>query len=337
MRKGILGLLVVLASGCGEGTPSSPVAPEPVVLRGDITYLQRIALPPDATARVVLLDISDTAAKMTTVATQELLEVGQVPIPFELKVPRSAIDPKKTYGLKASIADGNGTVRWAVPELAAVQPLTDSGPIELRVQPTGAAEGTEELARVSYACDGLRVTATTSPEQTILLLPEESLTLPRAKSASGAKYAADGTVFWSKARISALVEYRGKTYRNCVATSPVTGLGDQLQAYGNEPFWSLRLIGSEPVRRLQFAAGIDDPQVFDLRKLAAEPVGTGGATAVYAWPQGVESQAPETAAIAVRIVPEPCRDSMSGQPYPLTVTVEVGDTQFRGCGGRTGP
>jgi len=36
--------------------------------------------------------------------------------------------------------------------------------------------------------------------------------------------------------------------------------------------------------------------------------------------------------LRAEIVPVGCQDSMSGKPYPATVTVTLNDRSFRGCG-----
>jgi uncharacterized membrane protein len=36
--------------------------------------------------------------------------------------------------------------------------------------------------------------------------------------------------------------------------------------------------------------------------------------------------------IAVTVEDEPCRDAMSGEPFPMTVTLELDGETFQGCG-----
>ena len=82
-----------------------PAAPDTVT--GTITYLTRIALPPQATIEVQLLDTSleDSPA---TVITEEKFELAnrQVPVPFTLKYNPAKIDPKHTYSVSARILIG---------------------------------------------------------------------------------------------------------------------------------------------------------------------------------------------------------------------------------------
>ncbi len=52
---------------------------------GTVFYLQRIALPPDASVAVKLVDISKQDVPAVTIAEQKITPRGQVPIPFELQ------------------------------------------------------------------------------------------------------------------------------------------------------------------------------------------------------------------------------------------------------------
>jgi len=82
-----------------------PAAPDTV--SGTITYLTRMALPPQATIEVQLLDttLQDTTA---TVIAEEKFELGnrQVPVPFTLKYNPGKIDGKHAYSVSARIVIG---------------------------------------------------------------------------------------------------------------------------------------------------------------------------------------------------------------------------------------
>jgi hypothetical protein len=52
---------------------------------GTVFYLQRIALPPDTSLEVNLVDISKQDVPVVTIAEQKITNPGQVPIPFELR------------------------------------------------------------------------------------------------------------------------------------------------------------------------------------------------------------------------------------------------------------
>jgi uncharacterized lipoprotein YbaY len=83
-------------------TPTAPITG--AVLTGTVTYLQRMALPPNAVIEVVLADVSRADAPATIVATQTITAAGkQVPFPYELTYDPAAINPAMTYAVQARI------------------------------------------------------------------------------------------------------------------------------------------------------------------------------------------------------------------------------------------
>lgn len=94
--------IVPLAVGM-LATPVASVAAEQV-LKGEVVYRERIALPPGAEVTVQLADVSLADAPAAIVAEQKITPTGQVPVPFELKFDTSAILEKNTYALQARIA-----------------------------------------------------------------------------------------------------------------------------------------------------------------------------------------------------------------------------------------
>lgn len=73
---------------------------------GTVFYLQRIALPSDASLAVKLTDISKQDVPAVTIAEQKITPPGQVPIPFELQYDPAKIDPRLTYAVQARIEQG---------------------------------------------------------------------------------------------------------------------------------------------------------------------------------------------------------------------------------------
>jgi uncharacterized lipoprotein YbaY len=82
--------------------------PSPGVVTGTVTYLQRIALPPQVSVLVKLEDVSLQDAPAKLISAQRI-ELGgkQVPIPFELRYDPAKIDPKHTYNVSARIVLGD--------------------------------------------------------------------------------------------------------------------------------------------------------------------------------------------------------------------------------------
>jgi uncharacterized lipoprotein YbaY len=114
----------VLVEGVGGGL-DAPGQPTPAaVLRGNLAYLQRIALPADAEAEVTLVDLSRPEAP-ETLASQVIRPAGQPPIPFELRFNPEEVRETVAYGLTARISY-EGRVRFATP--APVRVLTQGHP-----------------------------------------------------------------------------------------------------------------------------------------------------------------------------------------------------------------
>lgn len=107
----------------------------PGVISGTVTYLPRIALPPDAVVRVWLEDASRADTAATIVAEQTIPTQGrQVPIPFSLEYDRAHIDAMHRYVLTAEIHGEGGALLWAADTARAV--LTSGAPadsVEIRV------------------------------------------------------------------------------------------------------------------------------------------------------------------------------------------------------------
>ena len=79
---------------------------------GTVTYLQRIALPPNAVIQVQLADVSRADAPANVIAEQTInLGQRQVPVPFSLSVDPAKIDSKHTYSVSARITVG-GELRF---------------------------------------------------------------------------------------------------------------------------------------------------------------------------------------------------------------------------------
>jgi putative lipoprotein len=73
------------------------------VLKGSVSYRERMALLPGATVRVQLLDVSLADAPSVTIAEQVITPEGQVPIPYELHYDDAVIVPNHSYAVAARI------------------------------------------------------------------------------------------------------------------------------------------------------------------------------------------------------------------------------------------
>ena len=103
----MLGLLVA----CHEPATTSGVVKAAAMstevkkaqLSGEIFYLQRMALPDDAVAEVMLVDVSRADAPAVQLASQRIKPAGQIPIPFVLEYDPAQLVPRHTYAIQARI------------------------------------------------------------------------------------------------------------------------------------------------------------------------------------------------------------------------------------------
>ena len=90
--------------GCAASPAQTPNRGEQGVLRGSVTYRERVALPPDAVVEVWLIDVSPLILPLALIAETTVPSQGrQVPIPFELRYDQKKIQPDHIYGVKAAI------------------------------------------------------------------------------------------------------------------------------------------------------------------------------------------------------------------------------------------
>ncbi len=107
----------------------------PATITGNVTYLVRSALPPDAITTVQLLDVSLADAPATVLGEQQIVG-GQVPIPFEINYNSSDIQPTHSYSLFARITDAQGNLLFI--SGTSVPVITNGAPsdgIEIQVVP----------------------------------------------------------------------------------------------------------------------------------------------------------------------------------------------------------
>jgi len=107
---------------------SLPVLAAPVSITGQVTYRERMALPPEAALEVQLLDVSLADARATVHAAAQLSGPGQVPLTFTLNFDDKVINPKHSYALSARLTSGGrlaflNTTRYSIDPLAPQQPI----------------------------------------------------------------------------------------------------------------------------------------------------------------------------------------------------------------------
>ncbi|MBW6416372.1 META domain-containing protein [Celeribacter sp. PS-C1] len=161
-------------------------------------------------------------------------------------------------------------------------------------------------------CEGLSGRVGFADEAAMLEMDERLVTLPQTLSASGARYEdeAEDVLFWIKGE-EALLGWNG-VEMNCA----LAGGEAPWTARGNEPGWRVSVSEGQMLAELDYGETVVEAElpVAQLRD------------------EGLLYDATE---LDLLVSPELCRDDMSGQVYPETVTLTRGETSFRGCAGET--
>jgi putative lipoprotein len=184
----------------------------------------------------------------------------------------------------------------------------------------GLAEAGPERGLVPYACGDETAVARFSDGAVSLALTEADLRLPQVPAASGARYEADGTLFWIRGE-EALLERAGGPARTCAVGPPArwrdaAEAGTDLRAVGQEPGWLLDLdLGKGIVLRADYGETV-----------VSTPAPAPGA-GTLSWHARAGSRR-----LSVAAEERVCRDAMSGQPYPLAVAVTLDEQVLHGCG-----
>lgn len=202
--------------------PLAALAEEPLrEVTGTLTYLQRIALPPEALVVVEARGLRDV------VLGQVAFDTGgaQVPLPFALTVPEGA-----AVRLTATVG-AEGGPQWAAGPVTVTAGVTDAG--EIRLVPGGLP--------YRMICGDLPVTARYDGTAMELQTPRGDLRLLPVVAASGARFEAEGdasTWFWSKGEVATLSLF-GEELPECVMRPML------YSARGNEPFWNFSVAGPD--------------------------------------------------------------------------------------------
>lgn len=281
---------------------------ETLVIRGALAYRERIALAADSRA---IVELREAGAGDGQVVAEQRIELGgrQVPVPFELAVSRAELVAGRTYTLHGGIVAATGPP-WAsegIPIDAAAAAM-DLGMLNLK-------QAEVEALSTRLRCGDVEISFADAGVPARLIVGQEAFDMRRAEAASGAKFVAvddPTTILWNKGHATTLV-LRGKTYPKCAPAG-----GSVFRASGNEPGWRLD-IGSEKI-----ILHSDDDQV-------RVEVPTPGAETTADYRRYVAHSAGTT--LTVTILNRVCADTMSGMPYPHTVSVLVDGRMLQGCGG----
>lgn len=142
MKSGITIIVAACAMICFSACNNKKARVTPTSLKtaitGNVTYMERIALPPDAVVQVQLQDVSRADAPAIVLGDQTITASHQVPIPFRIEYDPKQIVENHTYSITARITI-DGQLRWT--NTTAVRVLTQGNPkenVSIRVSQVGS-------------------------------------------------------------------------------------------------------------------------------------------------------------------------------------------------------
>lgn len=118
--------LVVLVSLVG------PAFADKITLKGEVTYRERIALPPGGSLTVSLVDLA-TPTQPRVSAKAAIASPGQVPLTFTLNFDESIILPGHSYALDAEITGEDGALWFRTATPYPVDPMNPAAAIQIVV------------------------------------------------------------------------------------------------------------------------------------------------------------------------------------------------------------
>lgn len=139
IRLSIILTVVLGLIACSKpGTIKSPETGAGVL--GTVSYLQSIALPPDAAIHVILVDVTSPDTPRA-IAEQTITRPSRIPFPFKINYDASSINPEHTYSVQACIKFG-GQVRFASAKAHPVITQGNTGTVEVIVEPVETLQRT---------------------------------------------------------------------------------------------------------------------------------------------------------------------------------------------------
>lgn len=147
-----LGAVTTIASQADGAVILSGPAPARLLLRrmddapaadtgsvtGEVFFLERIALPPDAILRVTAQDVARMDVAAPILAQVEAPAVKGPPFAFKLEVPRKSLTPQSRVAVRAQILSGAALLFTSTEHHAAA---FDGAPLRIRVSPVAASPG----------------------------------------------------------------------------------------------------------------------------------------------------------------------------------------------------
>lgn len=113
-------------------------AGSPNVVTGEVFFLERIALPPNAVLRVTVQDVARMDVAAPTLAQIETPAVNGPPFAFRVDVPRDRLTPQSRVAVRAQILSGSALLFTSTEHHGVT---FDGAPIRIRVSPVAADGG----------------------------------------------------------------------------------------------------------------------------------------------------------------------------------------------------
>lgn len=295
----VMSLSCIGALSCA--LPAAAQQDDSRLITGSLGYVQRIALPPEARATVVV------EGRFGAMLGESRIDPDgeQVPLPFELAVPSGL------SGEVSAVIRVRNEPRWLLRGLAfdAGSAPVDLG--ELTLEPVTPIAFATELI-----CGDLPVMIGLLGEDMVLRVEGRDISLTEVRAASGARYqgvSASDTEVWNKGDVTS-IRLDGRDLPECREVPPDDRA--PYRARGNEPGWHV----SFAAQSVEVVADFGE-----ITREAPRPV-------VQVVPGAYEFDMPEAGA-HLRIEERLCRDNMSGMPYPDTAQLTLDGRDMRGCGG----
>jgi uncharacterized lipoprotein YbaY len=138
VSKRLLPILLVLSIAAVALLAALPVSAQSPAVTGTVTYLQRIALPPDAVITVQLADVSKQDVAAEVISTQTIESGGnQVPFPYTLPYDPARIVEGFDYAVSARIESGGKLLFISTQRYAVITKGNPTENVEVIVQPVG--------------------------------------------------------------------------------------------------------------------------------------------------------------------------------------------------------
>ncbi len=130
MKHILLTLMTTVLAACAHTPDNLPGSVD-----GEVFYLQRMALPPTATLKVSLQDVTLADAPARILASQNGPIKGQVPLPFQLTYDQKQVQPGHTYSVSARIEVDGKLLMISTERYTVDLTLDEKPPVKIRLSP----------------------------------------------------------------------------------------------------------------------------------------------------------------------------------------------------------